>query len=329
MCRAAAASFARTRNINQRSTSLPAAERGADGRTSRGTPAPAAASPAEAGLCRAGGINLAARRGAASVAGLAPGRAEPVGFADLARGSCLCFGHVGVKPSEGGQHGFPASRAAGDGGCAARVSFAAVPSPVDHLLILGLFVLKTFPAAGGRESLPLGSVPPRGQPVPLPAPGLWGFLHGVGRVSCSSTTPASAKSRGLSQPHHQSRVVTAAAQIPPGSSPAPSTNTGGVSGAAGRYPEPGPWDWGGPSCSQPRSLLRGDAFLSVLSQVQRGSGGAVWGLQHGAAPDPCRIWPSLRWEQRGCRRGGSALRKPAKAANAQGSCREELLLSIC
>lgn len=135
-----------------------------------GTLAPDAASPAGAGLCKAGRINLAAQGGAASLAGLALGRAEPMGFADLARGVVCALGTRAASTAPQP----PEQQGTGD---AARVSFAAVPSPMDHLLILGLFVLKTFPAAGGRESLPLGCVAPYGQPGPLPALGLWeGFL---------------------------------------------------------------------------------------------------------------------------------------------------------
>lgn len=204
---------------------------------------------------------------------------------------------------------------------------------MDHLLILGLFVLKTFLAAGGRESLPLGCVAPHGQPGPLPALGLWGFLHGVGRVFLLQHN-ASCSQIPWAQPATSSPALCGycSGSNPPGELPAPSTNPWGVSGILGCHtspaakPGPGVLGWGGPSWSQSHSLLRGDAFL--LSQVQKGSGGAAWGLQHGAAPDLCRIWPSPRWEQPRCR-CGSALRKPAKAANAQGSCREELLLSIC
>lgn len=228
-----------------------------------GTLAPDAASPAGAGLCKAGRINLAAQGGAASLAGLALGRAEPVGFADLARGVVCALGTRAASTASQP----PEQQGTGD---AARVSFAAVPSPMDHLLILGLFVLKTFLAAGGRESLPLGCVAPRGQPGPLPALGLWGLLHGVGRDFCSNTMPAAAKSHGLSQPHrHQPRVVTIPAQIPPGSSLHPQQTRGVSQGYWGATPalqqsqDPGCWDGEDPPGPNPTVCYEEMHFCSA------------------------------------------------------------------
>lgn len=213
-----------------------------------GTLAPDAASPAGAGICKVVRINLAAQGGAASLAGLALGRAEPVGFADLARGVVCALGTRAASTAPQP----PEQQGTGD---AARVSFAAVPSPMDHLLILGLFVLKTFLAAGGRESLPLGCVAPYGQPGPLPALGLWeGFLlqH---NASCSQIPWAQPA------PSSPAPCGYCSGSNPPGELPAPSTNPWGVSGILGCHtspaakPGPGVLGWGGPSWSQPHSLL--------------------------------------------------------------------------
>lgn len=237
-----------------------------------------------------------------------------------------------LKPRQGGQHGSPASRAAGDRGCSS--GFLCSSSITHGSSAYPRFVcFKNLSGSRWEGKPPLGLCCSPWAARASSSPGALGFSAWCWEgfllqhsASCSQIPWA--------QPATSSPAPCGycSGSNPPGELPAPSTNPWGVSGILGCHtspaakPEPGVLGWGGPSWSQPHSLLRGDAFL--LSQVQKGSGGAAWGLQHGAAPDPCRIWPSPRWEQPGCRRG-SALRKPAKAANAQGSCREELLLSIC
>lgn len=232
----------------------------------------------------------------------------------------MCFGH------QGGQHGPPASRAAGDRGCSSGFLCS---SSITH----GSSAYPRFVCFKNLSGSRWEGKPPLGLCCSLWAARASSSPGALGGFFAPAQCQLQPNPMGSASPIVSSPVwLLFKLKSPLGSSPAPSTNPWGVSRTVGCHTspaaKPGPrvLGWGGPSWSQPHSLLRGDAFL--LSQVQKGSGGAAWGLQHGAAPDSCRIWPSLRWEQPGCRRG-SALRKPAKAANAQGSCREELLLSIC